>query len=94
MADATSTETPKTRSARKLTGVVISDSMDKTRVVMTQRLVQHPLYKKYIRRNKKLYVHDEQNDSHVGDTVEVAEVTRPLSKLKRYLLRRVFVRAK
>ena len=80
---------PKTR-----VGKVTSDAMDKTIVVTVDRLVKHPLYKKYIRRRKKLYAHDELNTAHVGDTVEVAEVTRPLSKLKRWRLVRVVERAK
>lgn len=76
------------------TGVVVSDKMDKTIVVLVQRLIKHPLYKKYIRRDKKLYVHDENNDANEGDTVEVAEVTRPVSKKKRYRLLRIVERAK
>lgn len=80
---------PKTR-----VGKVESDKMDKTIVVVIERLIKHRLYKKYIRRSKKLYVHDVRNDAHIGDTVEVAEMTRPLSKLKRWRLVRVIERAK
>lgn len=76
------------------TGVVVSDKMSKTCVVRIQRLKQHPLYKKYVRSDRKLYVHDEKNEAHVGDTVEVVEVTRPLSRTKRYRLVRVVERAK
>jgi small subunit ribosomal protein S17 len=79
---------------KKRVGKVTSDKMNKTVVVSIDRLVKHPLYKKYIRRSKKLYVHDEQNTAKIGDTVEVAEVTRPLSKLKRWRLVRVVERAK
>lgn len=75
-------------------GEVTSNAMNKTIVVKVVRLAQHRLYKKYIRRDKKLYVHDEANDAKVGDKVEVVEVTRPLSKLKRYRLVRVVERAK
>ena len=75
-------------------GEVVSNAMQKTIVVKTQRLAQHRLYKKYIRKDKKLYVHDETNEAKVGDKVEVIEVTRPLSKLKRYRLVRVVERAK
>lgn len=64
-------------------GVVVSDRMQKTVVVQVERLVQHPLYKKYIRRRSKLYAHDEKNECRVGDKVRVIE-TRPLSKLKRW----------
>lgn len=80
---------PKTR-----VGKVTSNKMDKTCVVEIDRMVKHPLYKKYIRRTKTLYVHDEQNAAGIGDTVEVAEVTRPLSKLKRWRLMRVVEKAK
>jgi len=66
-------------------GRVVSDKMDKTRVVVVSNLVMHPKYKKYIRKRKKLYVHDEENKSHIGDVVKVVE-TRPLSKLKRWRL--------
>jgi small subunit ribosomal protein S17 len=68
--------------------------MNKTCVVAIERMVKHPLYKKYIRRTKKLYVHDEANTTGIGDTVEVAEMTRPLSKLKRWRLVRVIEKAK
>ncbi len=64
-------------------GVVISDKMDKTRTVLVTKTVRHPLYEKTIRKNKKYYVHDEKNESHIGDKVEIIE-TRPLSKLKRW----------
>jgi len=76
------------------TGIVVSDKMSKTCVVRVQRLKQHPLYKKYIRSDRKLYVHDEANEARVGDTVEVVEVTRPLSRTKRYRLVRIVERAK
>jgi small subunit ribosomal protein S17 len=80
---------PKTR-----IGKVVSSKMEKSCVVMIERQVKHPLYKKYIRRSKKLYVHDETNQAGLGDTVEVAEMTRPLSKLKRWRLVRVVEKAK
>jgi len=79
---------------KKKVGKVVSNKMDKTVVVTIDRLVKHPLYKKYIQRRKKLYVHDEQNQAQTGDTVEVAEMTRPLSKLKRWRLVRVVEKAK
>lgn len=68
---------------RERVGVVVSDKMDKTRVVMVETLVQHPLYKKYVKRRKKFYAHDEKNETHVGDVVRIME-TRPLSRLKRW----------
>ena len=66
-------------------GVVISDAMDKTIVVSVQRRYRHPTYGKEITRSKKYYAHDEKNEAHNGDVVQIAE-TRPLSKLKRWRL--------
>jgi small subunit ribosomal protein S17 len=73
-------------------GVVTSDKMNKTRRVEIPRLVKHPKYGKYIKRRTICHVHDEQNESHVGDTVEIME-TRPLSKLKNWRLVRVVTKA-
>ena len=75
-------------------GRVTSNKMDKSIVVTIDRLVKHRLYKKFIRRRKKLYVHDEQNQAGLGDTVEVTEMTRPLSKMKRWRLVKIIERAK
>jgi small subunit ribosomal protein S17 len=66
--------------------------MNKTRRVEIPRLVKHPKYGKYIKRRTICHVHDENNESHVGDTVEIME-TRPLSKLKNWRLVRVVTRA-
>lgn len=73
---------------RVVTGIVTSDKMSKTRRVEINRLVQHPKYKKYIRRRTICYAHDENNESGAGDLVEIVE-SRPLSKLKRWQLTRV-----
>src|ERR671939_37368 len=73
-------------------GVVTRDKMNKTRRVEIPRLVKHPQYGKYIKRRTICYVHDENNDSHAGDQVEIME-TRPMSKLKRWRLVRVVTRA-
>jgi small subunit ribosomal protein S17 len=73
---------------RVVVGVVTSDKMAKTRRVEIPRLVKHAKYKKYVRRRTVCYVHDENDQSGVGDTVEIIE-TRPLSKLKRWQLVRV-----
>jgi small subunit ribosomal protein S17 len=73
---------------RVVTGVVTSDKMNKTRRVEIPRLVKHARYGKYIRRRTVCHVHDEQNESHTGDTVEIME-TRPLSKTKNWRLLRV-----
>ena len=77
------------RGERKtLEGVVVSDKMDKTRVVRVTRTVRHPFYLKVQTKSSKFHVHDESNQSHEGDAVEIAS-TRPLSKLKRWRLVRV-----
>ena len=69
-------------------GVVTSDKAAKTRRVEIPRLVRHPKYGKYLRRRTVCYVHDENNESHLGDSVEIAE-SRPRSKTKRWELVRV-----
>lgn len=73
---------------RVVSGIVTSDKMDKTRRVEINRSVQHPKYKKYISRRTICHVHDESNESNVGDRVEIVE-SKPLSKLKRWELVRV-----
>lgn len=81
------------RGKRKtLTGLVISDKMDKTVVVMVNRLVLHPIYKKYVRKRKKVKAHDEKNECRVGDKVLLIE-TRPLSREKRWRVREILERA-
>lgn len=81
------------RGKRKtLTGVVSSDKMDKTVVIMVNRLVRHPVYKKYIRKRTKVKAHDEKNECHIGDKVLLIE-TRPLSKEKRWRVKEVLERA-
>ena len=74
-------------------GQVVSDKMDKTIVVAIEDSVQHPLYKKTMKRTYKLKAHDENNECHVGDTVKVME-TRPLSKDKRWRLVEIMEKAK
>jgi len=69
-------------------GVVKTDKMAKTRRVEIPRLIRHKLYGKTLRRRTVCYVHDEKNESHVGDTVEIQE-SPPLSKLKRWTLVRI-----
>jgi small subunit ribosomal protein S17 len=76
------------RPNQTLTGVVVSDKMDKTVVVLVSRQVKHPVYKKYIRRRAKFMAHDEKNVARMGDTVEIVQ-SRPLSKLKRWRLIKV-----
>lgn len=82
------------RNERKIrTGKVVSDKMEKTVVVAVERLVQHPLYKKPVKQTTKFKAHDENNDSHIGDTVVIME-TRPLSKDKRWRVVEIVERAK
>jgi small subunit ribosomal protein S17 len=93
MAQTTTTaEKPKRQQRRTLLGVVTRDKMDKTRRVEIPRLVKHPRYGKYIKRRTICYMHDERNETHMGDTVEIME-TRPLSKLKSWRLVRVVKKA-
>lgn len=74
-------------------GVVVSDKMDKTCVVEIERLVQHPLYGRTMRRTVRVKAHDEQNSCKVGDRVRLME-TRPLSKEKRWRVVEILERAK
>lgn len=78
---------------RVAVGVVTSDKTSKTRHVEIPRLVKHPKYGKYVRRKTVCYVHDENDESHQGDTVEIEEC-RPMSKQKRWQLRRVVARSR
>jgi small subunit ribosomal protein S17 len=72
-------------------GVVVSDKMTKTRVVMIERVFRHPRYERVIKRSKRLKAHDETNTSKVGDRVLIEE-TRPLSRDKRWRIRQVLTR--
>ena len=98
MADETTTapageqQTQERGRRRTAIGVVTRDKMDKTRRVEIPRMVQHARYGKYIRRRTVCYVHDENNETHIGDTVEIMEC-RPLSKLKHWRLVRLVTRA-
>ena len=74
-------------------GVVVSDKMQKTIVVSIQELVQHKLYKKSVKRTVKFMAHDENNEAHIGDKVQIME-TRPLSKHKRWRLVQILEKAK
>ena len=73
---------------KTLIGTVVSDKMDKTVVVMVERLVKHPVYKKYIRRRKRFAAHDETNVCSVGDTVLIRQ-SRPISKHKHWRVSKV-----
>ena len=80
------------RGTRKsLSGKVVSDKMDKTVVVEVSSLVQHPTYKKFVRRRKRYKAHDETNQYQIGDVVNIEE-TRPMSKDKRWRVSRLIER--
>ena len=82
------------RNSRKVRqGVVVSKSGDKTCVVMIEERKPHPVYGKRITTTRKLHAHDENNETGIGDTVQVME-TRPLSKMKRWRLLKIVEKAK
>jgi len=78
--------------AREISGRVVSNKMDKTITVLVERRVQHPVYKKFIKRSTKIHAHDENNECNQGDVVTVAQC-RPLSKNKTWRLVRIDERA-
>ena len=90
----TASQNDEARNFRKTReGLVVSDKMDKTVVVAVEDRVQHPLYKKTLRRTNKLKAHDEQNSCGVGDRVLLME-TRPLSASKRWRVVEILEKAK
>src|SRR5579864_6186652 len=94
MAEAQAAQAPAAKRGKRrvAVGIVTSDKMNKTRRVEIPRLVKHPRYGKYIRRRTICHVHDEQNESRQGDTVEIME-TRPLSRTKHWRLVRIVTKA-
>ena len=80
------------KTARTLTGTVVSSKMDKSIAVNIRRTVKHPLYGKYIRRTTKLLAHDENNECGEGDIV-IIEASRPVSKNKAWRLRSIVSKA-
>jgi small subunit ribosomal protein S17 len=78
---------------KQLIGKVVSNKMDKTIVVETENIVMHSLYKKSVRRTKKIKSHDEKNECSIGDVVRVEE-SRPLSRDKRYRLVEIIEKVK
>ena len=73
---------------KQLIGTVVSDKMDKTVIVESNRKFPHPMYKKYIKRSKKYFAHDPNNDCENGDKVLIVE-SKPLSKLKRWRVKEI-----
>ena len=81
------------KTRRERVGVVTSNRMDKSIVVIVKRKVKHPIYGKFVNKSSKFMVHDEENTANQGDTVKISE-TRPLSKNKRWRLVEIIERAK
>ncbi|QIE02192.1 30S ribosomal protein S17 [Buchnera aphidicola (Uroleucon sonchi)] len=73
---------------RTLQGRVISNKMQKSAVVAIERFVKHAIYKKFIKRTTKIHIHDEENQCHIGDLIEIRE-SRPISKTKSWILVRI-----
>ncbi|MBO2523045.1 MAG: 30S ribosomal protein S17 [Bacteroidetes bacterium] len=74
-------------------GVVASNKMDKTIVVVIERRTKHPIYGKFVKKSTRFFAHDEKNECNIGDTVRIME-TRPMSKNKRWRLVEIIERAK
>lgn len=72
----------------QIQGYVVSNKMQKSAVVIVERFIKHPIYKKFIKRTTKLHVHDEKNECSIGDKVEI-RTCRPISKTKSWMLIRV-----
>ena len=85
-------ELERTSKRKRRIGTVLSNKMDKTVIVCVERLVKHPMYKKYIRRRKKFKAHDPENECGVGDRVLIEE-SRPLSKTKRWTVVKILQKA-
>lgn len=77
----------------EVTGVIVSDRMDKSVVVAVERQVRDPLYGKITRRTSKFLAHDEANEARVGDRVAITE-TRPMSRRKRWIVTRIVEKSK
>ena len=80
------------RAKKVLQGFIVSDKMDKTAVVNVERTIQHPLYKKTVKRSKKYKIHDEENVCRIGDQVRLIE-SKPISKDKCWRLLEVVRKA-
>ena len=77
---------------RQMVGTVVSNKMDKTAVILVERLVQHQLYQKYVRRRARFAAHDEGNACNIGDKVIITE-SRPLSRTKRWRVSEILEKA-
>ena len=77
---------------RQLVGTVVSDKMDKSVIVLVERLVKHPLYHKFIKRRARFAAHDETNGCKIGDKVLISG-SRPLSRTKRWRVSKIVEKA-
>ncbi len=77
-----------TRQRQEIRGVVVADKMNKTRIIEVKRTLRHSLYQKGLQRRSRFFIHDEKNESKVGDTV-IAVSSRPLSKNKHFRLQKI-----
>lgn len=82
----------KSKKVKIRVGTVVSDKMDKTVTVLIERLVEHPLYHRVVKKRKKVFAHDERNTCKPGDIVRIIE-TRPLSRHKRWKVEEILKRA-
>ena len=78
---------------KTLTGIVVSDKAEKTVIILVERKIAHPRYGKMVRKSKRFMAHDNENKSHVGDTVRIIE-SRPMSKNKRWRVSEIIEKAK
>ena len=88
-----SSQDNRSKNIRYITGTVVSDKMDKTRVVLVKTMKKHPLFRKAIKSSRRIKIHDEANKSKLGDVVQAIE-TRPLSRQKRHRLFKILETAK
>ncbi len=77
---------------RQVVGTIVSNKMDKSVIVLVERMVKHPLYHKFIRRRAKFAAHDENNACHIGDKVRITE-SRPISKTKKWRVSEIIEKA-
>ena len=82
----------RSKNFKVIQGRVVSDKMDKTRVILVETLKMHPLFKKAMHKSKRVKIHDERNEAKVGDIVSAIE-TRPLSRHKRHRLFKILTRS-
>jgi small subunit ribosomal protein S17 len=77
---------------RQVVGTIVSNKMDKSVIVLVERMVKHPLYHKFIRRRARFAAHDENNACHIGDKVRITE-SRPISKTKKWRVSEIIEKA-